>query len=114
MQKRDLHNAVFNIAGESLWGLQGGLITSATVLVVILRHFGAGAAMIGSITSIETCALLFPQIVGLYLFRSRARRKAEIITYHYIAIIPPFFLIAWILHASPYLSLATVRAAVLA
>jgi len=90
------------------------MVASATVLVVILRQFGAGRAMIGSITSIETCSVLFPQMLGLYLFRTRARRKVELIAYHYVAIIPFLFLIAWLLQQSPHLSAATVRIGILA
>ena len=103
MLKRDVNNAAFDIVGESLWGFQAGMITSVTVLVMILRQFGAGPAMIGSISSIETCAMLFPQVIGLTLFRSRSRRKVQLMVYHYVVMIPLLFLIAGVLHFAPRL-----------
>ena len=113
MQKRDLQNAAYNVVGESLWGFQAAMVSSATVLVVVLRQFGAGRAMIGSITSIETFAWLFPQIIGLYLFRSRSRRKSELIIYHYVAAIPILVAIGWVLRLSPALPVNVTRVVVL-
>ncbi len=47
MTGHDRRNALLNIIGESVWGLQSNVIMSATVLTVLLRHFGAQARMIG-------------------------------------------------------------------
>jgi MFS family permease len=114
MLKRDFNNAAADIVGESFWGFLSGMISSATVLVLILRQLGAGRTEIGSITAVETCAALFPQIIGLALFRSRGRRKLQIIVYHFYAIIPCFFLLAWLLHSAGQHSASFDRIAVLA
>jgi MFS family permease len=88
MERRERRNAAVNTLGEFLWGLNASLISSATVLVVVLRSFGAGRTMIGSITTIETVTMLLPQIVGIYLFRSRSQLKTRLLTYHYVVVIP--------------------------
>jgi MFS family permease len=114
MQKQDIQNAACDIVGESFWGFQAALMASATVLVIILRQFGAGRAMIGSITSIETCAYLFPQIFGLYVFRTMVRRKFDLILYHYVIIIPIPLLIGFMLFRSPVIAPVIVRSCILA
>ena len=68
-------NTVFFIAGESFWGMSAAFVASSTVLTVLLRDLGAGDRMIGSIGAIETACLVFPQLIGMYLFTSMKNRK---------------------------------------
>jgi MFS family permease len=84
--------AVFTV-GESFWGFQQALVASSTVLILLLRAYGAGERMIGTVGAIETAAVIFPQILGMYLFRSRRRRKRQIVAWHVLAMLPFLFLI---------------------
>src|SRR5262245_22899193 len=83
-----VRNEVGNTVGDAVGGFQWNMVPSSTVLVVVLRHFGAGAPMIGSITALETAGGLLPQLVGIYLFRSHRRRKTNLIWWHMLAMIP--------------------------
>lgn len=78
--------------GEVFWGFQMSLVAAATVLTVLLSEYGAGKRMIGSIMSIEQGLLLIPQILGVYLFTSRKKRKRNLVIWHFILIIPFTFL----------------------
>lgn len=81
-------NTVFFIAGESFWGMSAAFVASSTVLTVLLRDLGAGDRMIGSIGAIETACLVFPQLIGMYLFTSMKNRKRNLLIWHYVAVIP--------------------------
>jgi len=101
MQTRDLRNTAFNVAGELLWGFQANLVASATVLTVFLREYGANARMIGAIAAIETAAFLLPQGLAVYLFRSPRRRKAHLVAFHLLTVIPFLFLMAGVAALAP-------------
>jgi len=107
-------NAALNIAGEALWGFQMGLVAVATVLPVLLRRFGAGETMVASIGTIAAAGMLLPQFAGLYIFTSLRRRKQQLLTWHFIAIIPFLFLTSLLIVLSGKLSDATVRWGLLA
>jgi MFS family permease len=81
-------NTALCVAGEGLWGLHAALVTPMTVLTLLLRHYGAGARMIGAITAIESGLIVLPQVFGLYGFRSLASRKRRLIAWHYALPIP--------------------------
>ena len=81
-------NALINIVGESVLGFKTNLIVPSVILSVLLYQFGASPVMIGSISAIETSMLLLPQMLGGYLFHSRARRKRQIVLWHYLVILP--------------------------
>lgn len=83
---------VFTV-GESVWGFQMALISSATVLVLLLRHYGAGERMIGAIAAVEMAALIFPQVLGMYLFRSLRQRKRRLVRWHVLVMLPFLFAI---------------------
>lgn len=102
-------NAGFNILGESFWGLLAALIASGTVLTIILRDFGAGDKMIGAIMTVEAVCFVFPQVLGLWLFRSIQKRKVQIVGFHLIFVIPFIFLSAAILMWSNHFSFFAVR-----
>ena len=76
------------VIGEAIWGFQLGLITPVTVLAVLLSDLGASEYMIGSISSIHRGLIVVPQIFGVYLFASRARRRVQLVIWHYALIIP--------------------------
>ncbi|MEI8197420.1 MAG: MFS transporter, partial [Phycisphaerae bacterium] len=84
----DRRNALLNITGEVFWGLQANLVLASTVLVVLLKHFGAGKDTIGYLPAIEGIGLLLPQALGVYLFRNARTRKMRIIWWHYLCMIP--------------------------
>jgi len=79
--------AVF-VLGESVWGFQAALVASATVLVLLLRSYGAGERMIGTLSAIETAALILPQAFGMYLFHSPRKRKRRLVLWHLLVILP--------------------------
>lgn len=81
-------NAIINILGESLWGLKANLIVPSVILAVLLYQYGASPALIGAISAIETSTLLIPQLFGGYIFHSRARRKKQLVLWHYLAMLP--------------------------
>ncbi|MCC7205536.1 MAG: MFS transporter [Phycisphaeraceae bacterium] len=91
-------NIFFTALGEGLWGFQVAMATPVTVLALLLSNHGAGKAMIGSITALEGGMTVLPQMIGMYLFRSTAKRKVQLILWHFAFIIPYYFalgLAAW-------------------
>ena len=86
-----VRNAVLNAAGESFWGLQTALVSSATVLTVLLTRLGSGPLLISSISAIEAGGIVIPQIFGVYIFGSAAQRKKRIILWHWFVMIPFLF-----------------------
>jgi len=81
-------NALLNIFGEAVWGLKANLIVPSVILSVLLYQFGASPELIGAITAIETSMILLPQMLGGYLFHSRARRKRQLVLWHYLVMLP--------------------------
>lgn len=114
MQRTAARNLFANILGEGLWGLQANMVSSATVLPLLLRRYGAGSAMIASIASIETGAVLTLQVAGIYLFRTPRTRKRGLLWWHALAIIPFLALMGLLAGAGQRLPPAIVRWAVLA
>lgn len=88
----NFRNAVVNVAGESVWGLQSNAVASATVLTVLLKSAGAGEQMIAAISSIEMAMAMIPQVLGAWVFRSRRRLKVNLVIWHLAAISPWLFL----------------------
>ncbi len=86
--RRDLRNALLFVLGEGLWGFQAAMTASATVLTLLLKGLGAGQVMLGSISAIEGTLFVLPQLLGLYLFRSKTARKRQLVRYHFLCIIP--------------------------
>ena len=91
VNKATVRNAVLNAAGESFWGLQTALVSSATVLTVLLTRLGSGPLMISSISAIEAGGIVMPQIFGVYIFGSTAQRKKRIMLWHWFVMIPFLF-----------------------
>jgi len=100
MTPRDRHNAFSNAIGESLWGFQMAMVAPATVLTVLLRHYGAGERLIGSVGAIESGAVLLPQVVGMYLFTSRKKRKVRLVLWH-VLLMSPVLLVMGIVAPAP-------------
>ncbi len=87
MTRDEKHNAICNIAGESLWGFMSAMVAASTVLVVLLSSLGASNRVIGLIPTIDGASLLL-QMVGIYLFRSHKSRKWRMALWHYAPMIP--------------------------
>jgi len=84
--------------GEGIWGFQASMVAPTVVLSVLLTTLGASDTMIGSISSIEIGALLLPQLLGMWFFRSNRNKQKRVILWHFIFIIPPLYLmgvVAW-------------------
>ena len=81
-------NAFFNILGESIWGLKASLVVPSVILAVLLNQYGASPALIGVIPAIEISMQLVPQMLGGYIFHSRARRKLQLALWHYLVMLP--------------------------
>lgn len=111
--KGDKKNISALILGESLWGFQTALIFPATVLAVLLPQFGAGERMIGSIDAISAGGIVLPQIIGIYLFRSRKKRKLNLILWHIFVMAPLTFFMGLVILYSNEFSPVFVRWALL-
>lgn len=85
-------NLTLSVLGEGAWGINGALTAGATVLAVLLQDLGASEKMIGSIESIQKGFLVFPQLLGLFLFTSRKYLKRNLMVWHLLAAIPFVFL----------------------
>ncbi|MFH1708033.1 MAG: MFS transporter [Planctomycetota bacterium] len=102
-------NIICNGIGESLWGLVVGLVATQTVFVVLFRHYGASATMIGALAAIETAMFLLPQVAGNYFFSSPRRRKERLLIFHWAVVIPPMFAIGILSWFGPRLDPVAVR-----
>jgi len=85
-------NLTLSVLGEAAWGINGALTAGATVLAVLLQNLGASEKMIGSIESIQKGFLVFPQLLGLFLFTSRKYLKRNLMIWHLLMVIPFVFL----------------------
>jgi MFS family permease len=81
-------NAILNIIGESVWGLKASLVVPSVILAVLLNHYGASPELIGAISAIEISMQLVLQMAGGYLFHSRAKRKNQLVLWHFTAMLP--------------------------
>ncbi len=88
---RDRRNVSLTAVGEGTWGFAYFLTMPATVLTALLTSHGAGERMIGGITAAETACSILPQVLGVYLFYSKRRRKAQLVAWHIYAAIPFIF-----------------------
>ena len=88
MEDHTRRNAIINILGESLWGLKANLVVPSVILAVLLNQYGASPELIGVIPAIEISMQLVPQMLGGYIFHSRARRKVQLVIWHYVAMLP--------------------------
>lgn len=113
METHTRRNALLNISGEAVWGLKASLITPSVVLAVLLHQYGASPELIGSISAIETSMLLLPQMLGGYLFHSRAHRKVQLVLWHYLAMLPFSIIMGVLTLFSPQIDPAIYRVAML-
>ena len=114
MHPRDRHNAALNISGETLWGLKAHLVAPAAVLTVLLARYGATGPEIGAIAAIETGGILLPQVLGVYVFRSRRHLKVWLVLWHVLAILPFMLLMGVLSWWADQMTPALFRAALLA
>jgi len=84
----ELRNAGLYLAGESIWCFQMYMVWPATVLTMLLTSYGADKPMIGAISAIGDGAIIVTQVIGVYLFHSRRKRKSQLLTYHFAVILP--------------------------
>ena len=87
MTPQERYNAACNITGEAVWGFQAAMVLPGTVLTVLLTELGATRMTIGIIPSLDGLGMLLP-IVGIYVFRSRKKRKTQIVMFHYLFFTP--------------------------
>jgi MFS family permease len=94
----ELRNAGLYLAGESVWCFQMYMVWPSTVLTMMLTYYGARRTMIGAISAIEGGAIIVTQVIGVYLFHSRRKRKRQLLAYHFAVILPLMLLLgvaAW-------------------
>lgn len=103
------NNFISLVAGEAFWGMAMGLVLTSTVLAVFLKENGAGLAMIGSISSIESGVGGSLQLVGLFLFTSRRKRKHQVLGWHLYAVVPFLLMNATLASAASHLPPVVVR-----
>jgi len=108
MTAQERHNALCNIATETLWGFQTAMVMPTTVLTVLLTQLGASEGMVGLIPSLDGLTL-FMSVFGIYLFRSHKKRKFRIIIYHYLTIIPLLGLMGVLVLVHDYISPAILK-----
>lgn len=100
MEKMDIqtqtqrYNAITMMASESLWGFQAAMVAPATFFAVLLKEYGAGQIMIGSLSALEGGGVLLTQIIGLFLFSSVRRRKRNLVMWHFALVVPFLFCMA--------------------
>lgn len=114
MESRDRRNAALCIVGEGIWGFHIQLVAWITVLTVLLNEYGAGPVMVGSLSSIEAGSRYIPQVLGLYIFCSRRRRKLHLYLWHVGVMIPFHFIMGFIILYADHLSPVLVRWSLLA
>lgn len=113
METHTRRNALLNISGEAVWGLKASLIAPSVILAVLLHQYGASPELIGSISAIETSMLLLPQMLGGYLFHSRAHRKVQLVLWHYLAMLPFTVVMGILTLLAPRIDPAIYRVAML-
>ena len=90
----ELRNAGLYLVGESIWCFQMYMVWPFTVLTMLLAQYGAQRSMIGAISAIAEGAIIVTQVIGVYLFHSRRKRKRQLLAYHFAVILPLMFLLA--------------------
>jgi len=88
MKRKEIRNAALNIGGECMWGGMSNLVAPATVLAMLLTEYGASKSMIGAIDGLTQGLLLLPQVIGIYIFHSRKKRKVRLVLWHMIGVLP--------------------------
>jgi MFS family permease len=97
VDRQDTANMWKLVVIEGAWGFHAALVAGATVLTVLLRGYGAGPKMIGSIASIEGGLIVLPQVLGIYVFKSRRQWKKHMVAWHLVCIVPFLFLNGFII-----------------
>lgn len=85
------------------------LVYPMTVLAALLHRHDARAWMIGSLMAVEGVGLVVPQFLGIYMFRSWRKRKINLMLWHWIMIVPIFFIMAAAVYWSQVLGSPAVR-----
>lgn len=83
-----IKNAVLDIIGEGVWGLQSGMLPAATVFTILLIRYQANNTMIGLVSAIQGGTWFLPQIFGLFLFTSVKNRRRNLVLWHVLIVIP--------------------------
>ncbi|HUT23036.1 MAG TPA: hypothetical protein VM492_01700, partial [Sumerlaeia bacterium] len=96
-----------------IWGYQSSLVALATVLTVFLREQGASARMVGFLAAVESGGLFLPQVLGLYIFASRTRRKRDLMAWHFAVVIPFLFVAGGFCFLGPHMTAPLLRWSVL-
>jgi MFS family permease len=105
----DKRNITLYAVGEGVWGLHAAMIATGTVFTVMLRDFGAGKMMLGSLLAIEMGTVLLLQFLGLYVFASRRKRRRHLMLWHIFAMTPFWLLIAGTVFFHAQMPQAVVR-----
>lgn len=109
MTPQERYNAACNITGEAVWGFQAAMVLPGTVLTVLLTELGATRMTIGIIPSLDGLGMLLP-IVGIYVFRSRKKRKTQIVMFHYLFFTPLLALMGLSVLIHDFIPAAMLRA----
>lgn len=107
------HNRLCNAAGEGLWGMLSGLITTATVLPALLLQLKASDFEKGVLTSFELVGFLLPGLLGVYMLADLKRYKQYLVWYHIYICCPLLVAIGLLVQFSPGLPGGLVRWGVL-
>ncbi len=113
MNSLDKRNTIFSVTGETLLGFGTCLVAPSTILALLLRKYHAGETMIGSLYGIEWAGGLVPQILGLYIFTSLARRKKQLMLWTVLVIAPFLILMGLMCRAADHVPPAVFRWAML-
>ena len=89
------------------------MVAPATVLTLLLRHYGAGERLIGSVGAIESGAVLLPQVLGICLFTSRKKRKVWLVLWHMLLMSPALVVMGVLARAPGAMSPRAVSIALL-
>ncbi|MCX5662750.1 MAG: MFS transporter [Planctomycetota bacterium] len=102
--QRDRHNVFMCAAGEGLWSLGMGLVSSGTVFPFLLTALGMGPSVIGLVGTIESACAIIPQLLGAFLFRGTDNLRVRLAFWHAAYVVPFIVVMALLLCFSPRLS----------
>ena len=109
MKRNEIRNAALNIGGECMWGGMSNLVAPATVLAMLLTEYGASKSMIGAIDGLTQGLLLLPQVIGIYLFHSRKKRKIRLVLWHVLGVLPFLIIMGLLTFCADKLDAASYR-----
>ena len=113
MERIDRHNLIYHTFGEGLWGFGWNLAAPLTVLPLLIRSLGGNSIEVGLLAAVASAGSLLPQILGSFFLQSGVGKKRFLVSYHYIFVIPQWFLICGVIMLAAATKPVLARAALI-